>query len=727
MKGKWIWLDSRVYPQYQRGRNTFFCPMESKFCVATFVRCIEAETDTRVRIRMAADTKYVLWIDGKRALRAASGQSGDYDDRGPASSFEYDTLFFDWERGEHCVRVDVLGSPQMVGEVSKGRGGLWAEITLELQGGGKKIVTTDGEWKAFPNACFPEAGVYRPYAYRERDTFVECVADVWHAVPRRADLPVYEPISVQSVAGKILSQPDEKIIRIDGSGELRIDLGKVYTFYPHLEIRARGRGRGKLILQTAEAAREYLMGGETVEIRRGTQIYDSLHYRSGRFVDIVFENCGGVEIIPKFQFCHYPVEYRGSFSCSDESLNKIYRAGIRTVLLCMQDKHLDSPVHQEPLSCIGDYRIISLVNYCAYGNYSLTRADILRTAEHLAQRDYKFFHTTYTLIWIRWVREYLLWSGDEKTVRTVLPVVSKVIERYLNYRDETGLIANSPNFLFVDWVHVGGYSLHHPPQVLGQGVLNCFMYDALRQYSFMLRRFGEDGEARRMENEAARLRDAFHRLLWNEEKGMYREGLEENTDAPADPWRPAGSGEFYQMHTNSLAVLYGLAQCDPRALMERIVNDPSLVKPQPYFMHYVLEALAEVGLFGKYGLPLIREWAPLIDVCETGMAECWTERATAEGDFSDDKIPNYTYDFSHGWGTTPCYHLATRVLGIRPASDGFADFKIEPDLGDLDWAQGQIPTPRGVITVKVWKEDGKIVKDIRFRAYKRRENDNGQQ
>ena len=137
MKGKWIWLDSRVYPQYQRGRNTFFCPMESKFCVATFVRCIEAETDTRVRIRMAADTKYVLWIDGKRALRAASGQSGDYDDRGPASSFEYDTLFFDWERGEHCVRVDVLGSPQMVGEVSKGRGGLWAEITLELQGGGK--------------------------------------------------------------------------------------------------------------------------------------------------------------------------------------------------------------------------------------------------------------------------------------------------------------------------------------------------------------------------------------------------------------------------------------------------------------------------------------------------------------------------------------------------------------------------------------------------------------
>jgi hypothetical protein len=54
--------------------------------------------------------------------------------------------------------------------------------------------------------------------------------------------------------------------------------------------------------------------------------------------------------------------------------------------------------------------------------------------------------------------------------------------------------------------------------------------------------------------------------------------------------------------------------------------------------------------------------------------------------------------------------MATRVLGVTPASPGFARIAIRPELGDLQWARGVVPTPHGDVNV-AWKlkEDGWIM------------------
>ena len=56
---------------------------------------------------------------------------------------------------------------------------------------------------------------------------------------------------------------------------------------------------------------------------------------------------------------------------------------------------------------------------------------------------------------------------------------------------------------------------------------------------------------------------------------------------------------------------------------------------------------------------------------------------------------------SHGWGAGPTYYLMTGVLGIKPLEPGYARFSFEPNLGDLDWAEGCIPTPKGEIHVRL--------------------------
>ena len=53
-----------------------------------------------------------------------------------------------------------------------------------------------------------------------------------------------------------------------------------------------------------------------------------------------------------------------------------------------------------------------------------------------------------------------------------------------------------------------------------------------------------------------------------------------------------------------------------------------------------------------------------------------------------------------GWSSTPTRDLVQRVLGVEPAEPGFTVARVEPNLGDLDWARGAVPTPAGLIRVE---------------------------
>ena len=47
------------------------------------------------------------------------------------------------------------------------------------------------------------------------------------------------------------------------------------------------------------------------------------------------------------------------------------------------------------------------------------------------------------------------------------------------------------------------------------------------------------------------------------------------------------------------------------------------------------------------------------------------------------------------------------ILGVQILESGFKKVKISPCLGDLCWIEGSVPTPFGVIKVKVSKQEGK--------------------
>jgi hypothetical protein len=56
-------------------------------------------------------------------------------------------------------------------------------------------------------------------------------------------------------------------------------------------------------------------------------------------------------------------------------------------------------------------------------------------------------------------------------------------------------------------------------------------------------------------------------------------------------------------------------------------------------------------------------------------------------------------DWNHAWGAAPANLLPRFVLGAEALTPGWTQVRIRPHIGNLRFAKGKVPTPRGPITV----------------------------
>jgi alpha-L-rhamnosidase len=89
---------------------------------------------------------------------------------------------------------------------------------------------------------------------------------------------------------------------------------------------------------------------------------------------------------------------------------------------------------------------------------------------------------------------------------------------------------------------------------------------------------------------------------------------------------------------------------------------------------------------------LADEWGPMTTGPDGGTL--WEKETTAG------TLGSGSTSLAHGWSTGPTSALTAYVLGVTPASPGYASWRVDPQPGDLAWAEGAVPTPQGEITVK---------------------------
>lgn len=680
---KCIWLNKEKYRRYINSYQTMFSDKKGfEFCIAEFKRNYSFEKKIlKINVTVCADTKYELNINGKTAGKGPIYRGGDY---GYKKSLPY--IYSDvYEIEINDKKLSFLASvrllPEVMAETSQGLGRFSLECETEFEDGTHEILSADETWLARrntyydsintvdftrPEESWTEADLVEPFPEIRRSPLPKLAEDI--IIPQK-----FSPITVGAKENKSVT----------------VMFDKIYSGYAVVDVSAKCRYNITI---------DFFEVPENITYRESITADSHLKYKSLKMHSIGgytlnINNLGDCDISiteASLIFEHYPITNEGSFNCSNKMLNKIYEVGKHTLSICRQSIELDSPVHQENLGCTGDYFIESLINYFTFGDTRLTRLDILRTAEYLEISCGKMFHTTYSLIWVQMIYDYYMFTGDTDLLKETASALKLLLERFFEYTGENGLVENPPNFMFVDWIYEDGYSLHHPPKALGQTVMNAFYYKALLTAARIFEMLG-DSAADVCGRRAKKLYTAFNGQLYDSEKGLYFDGL--NTPSAENDWMPKNSEKrYYSMHANTLAVLYGLCpKPEAKRIMTAVLEDKTLITVQPYFMHFVLEAVYSAGLFEKYGINQILRYGKLVEECDKGLKEGWID------------MPEYGYDYSHAWGATPSYQLPSKLLGFEMIEPGFKKIAVSPKLYGLEYADISMPTPYGNIRCKMDK------------------------
>jgi hypothetical protein len=386
----------------------------------------------------------------------------------------------------------------------------------------------------------------------------------------------------------------------------------------------------------------------------------------------------------------YPVKYIGSFDSSDPQLNKMWAIGAYTAHLCMQDDIWDAPKRDRGRYS-GDLNVSGQTINDVFGDHFLMRDTLNRLIGPAPVERHVNGISGYSAFWVIDEKEYYLHSGEMKQLRSVHTRMVQLLEYMEKSLDKRNLFSNlSHGWVFIDWSPgMNGYG----PQT--RKATQFEYYEAFKDGAYLLRILHDQGNARRMEQEADKLKAAAQSYMLNR-RGSF-----------GDRWQP-----------NAYAVLSGVANKDQYATIwhnslsnvGRMKYNPYIITP--YYNFYVVSAMAKMG-HRKAALNWIRKyWGGMMREGATSFWEGYDPTWYNGFDFHEslqaDGRSGFFVSLAHGWSSGVTPWLMTQVLGIQPTAGGFSQVNIRPDLLGLKWARGSEPTPHGLLKVSIRKNKGYV-------------------
>ncbi len=404
-------------------------------------------------------------------------------------------------------------------------------------------------------------------------------------------------------------------------------------------------------------------------------------------IDLLDEN----RIVPvigvRAVFLYRDLEYKGSFRCSDERLNKIWETGAYTVHLCMQD-YLWDGIKRDRLVWIGDMHPETMTIMTVFGKQDIVPAslDLIKTSTPLP--GWMNGISSYSMWWLIIQYDWYLYQGDISYLKKQQKYIVGLLNQLMKYigRDNSEQL---PETRFLDWPS------SNQPKAIHAG-LHALLVMTLDRGAKLCQILGEETCAQKCKLAEDRLRQYV-----------------------PDPGQ-----------SKQAAALMALADlASPKKLNENIMAVGGARGISTFYGYYVLKARALAGDY-QGCLDAIRTyWGGMLDMGATTFWEdfdlAWMNNSCRidqlprpgqndiHGDFGNYSYKGFRNSLCHGWASGPTAWLSEYVLGIKPLEPGFRAVLIKPHLADLKWAEGTFPTPLGVIKVRhERKSNGKIVSTI---------------
>lgn len=388
---------------------------------------------------------------------------------------------------------------------------------------------------------------------------------------------------------------------------------------------------------------------------------------------------------------YYPVQFAGSFESSDPLLNRIWETGAYTAHLCMQDGVWDASKRDRG-RWMGDTDVSGPVIEEAFGERTLMEdtLDRLLGPDPATPVDQHVNGIPgYSSFWFTGVADFYRHTGDkaflEREHKRMLELLSVVDGEF----DERGVYANkSKVWLYVDWSpDLNGDT----PETRRATTLEFLR--AYREASYLLRELGDRENAAKYEKRAQNTHTAANQYLTDAGSGTY--GPRWQTNAAAVISGAAGADRYDAIWRN---VLSQVGHPAPAGMQNNIIT--------PYYGAYVLRAMARMG-HRQDALAWVRQyWGGMLQEGATSFWEAYNTDWYKEDFHSSlqaDNRSGYFVSLAHGWSAGPTAWLTEEVLGIQPTGAGYSTVNLRPDLLDLDWARGAVPTPHGLLKLEARK------------------------
>lgn len=388
-----------------------------------------------------------------------------------------------------------------------------------------------------------------------------------------------------------------------------------------------------------------------------------------------------------FNTLMWPVKEQLTFECSDPHINALFNTGVATLKTSLHNFYLDG-VKRDFLPWAMDAMVSSLgADYC-FGDQQVTRNCISialmkpnPTAEDFGVVDYPL----HALIGLE--EEYQRY-GDLQTSLMFRDRIEQQLALYEKQLDSRGFL----NAAKPTWGFIPGWNLQNGPVKYGAATYaQMLLYINFQIAEKFEKRWGNSKAAKHYADLAKTLGDKIVKTFWDENRHAFINGFDER-----------GNKDTRISHQAQIAaVIAGLypGQYYDDLFDNILPNLPHYYTDVSYEKGYDALAYVKAGKVKELFTLLDKVWGRWLNEGYIRYPENFSIDASLAEQLSFYGRP-YGLSLCHGAnGVPPVLACMKGILGF--SQTGKDEYTIYPNLMNLKWAKGRIPTSQGYITISL--------------------------
>jgi alpha-L-rhamnosidase len=471
------------------------------------------------------------------------------------------------------------------------------------------------------------------------------------------------------------------------NGAWLVDFGRCLDGWPKLTMRENHSGDQVRLAYFQMTGGRKPAGWDQYTCHGGPETWDADFGRHTSFQVIKITGYAGklnaADVRGMWAYCDADVA--GRFHCSSDLLNSIYEMCERSARQNIQQGIISVDADREQAPYLADSWNIG--NVLLYNDRDTTMIDkVVRdyAAEQMTNGDFYACSPAprgeiaeWSMYWPMLLWQQYLFSGDETLLREMAPHLTHFLEWLKIYQNPTDKLINPPGWRITDWAPTsttpyGGYNAATESQY----------YENLRIASRVFSALGKTNLSNEYWRQAEEVKAGINSHLFN--------------------------GEFYLARTDTNG-MFPLASAwplrfgiEPATAQSKILAT-ILAPGKPNLGGYGGDAFYSGLLNAGRGDFVVRDLARYRPMLEENKAN-WEE--------FDSHL-----QVNHAWTAYPGYLFLKYICGIQPTSGGFARFDVRPETGGLTFAEGTVPTVKGLIATR-WEKgaNGKFLLSVHVPA-----------